>query len=213
MKTIEGLKGAEAASKCVAEALLTTSAVRFNFQEGFALTSGIRSPIYVDVRKLHEDPGQWERVIQLLLEEIHDADVVAGVATGGIPHSAAAAYEASKPYAFVRKGAREHGTKQLVEGASVEGLSVTLIEDMVTTGGSVRDAAHALYEAGAREVRCVSVGEYGFAGTKSMFEEEELTFSSLTSVSEIARAAHASGYISTEEYHLFNAWLAEVDNQ
>src|SRR5689334_11197583 len=118
--------------EAVARALLEIGAVGFSPNEPIRFKSGILSPVYVDNRKLPYYPQQWGIIIEgfkLQVKSIH-FDVIAGVAVGGVPHSAALGYALQMPSLFVRKEAKEHGKGQRVEGGEVSGKRVLLVEDL-----------------------------------------------------------------------------------
>jgi orotate phosphoribosyltransferase len=136
--------------------------------------SGIRSPVYVDNRRLIAHPALWHRVIEALMALIEAEavpyDVIAGIETAGIPHSAALAYALHRPSVFVRKQPKEHGLRARIEGGDVAGARVLLLEDLVTTGGSSLSGVAALREAGAQVADCLCIVTYGFAAAHQAFE-------------------------------------------
>lgn len=149
--------------------------------------------MYMDIRRLIGVPSAWRTVIEGLGGVIGSLDggveVVAGVAAGGIPHSAAVAYEADLPSCFVRKEAKGHGRGRAVEGADVRGRRVVLVEDVVTTGGSSLEAAGALREAGGEVTMCLSVAGYGFDETFTAFGEAGVELSLLVPFMDLLTAA------------------------
>src|SRR5690606_3444272 len=124
--------------RAVAQALLEIDAIGYTADAPITFKSGIISPVYVDNRKLPYYPNQWRVVIDafqdILQQEDELCEVVAGVAVGGVPHSATLGYLLRRPSIFIRKDAKEHGQKKLVEGGDVNGRHVVLVEDLVTTG-------------------------------------------------------------------------------
>ncbi|KAK3606821.1 hypothetical protein CHS0354_018415 [Potamilus streckersoni] len=123
----------------VARALLNAGAVGFSLNRPIVFKSGIRSPVYVDNRRLPFYPDCWRPVIRAFSEYARALsplpDVIAGVAVGGVPHSATVGYITGIPSVFVRKESKGYGKDQLVEGGDVRGLRVLLTEDLITTGG------------------------------------------------------------------------------
>lgn len=176
-----------------ADALLEAGVLILSPEAPITFASGIRSPVYMDIRRLMASPPAWKTVIDGLLDRLvaHDSapEVVAGVAVGGVPHSAAVAYAANLPSCFVRKQAKEYGRGRAVEGAEVRGRRVALVEDAVTTGGSSLQAVGALRQAGAEVTICLAVAGYGFRDTFSAFRKEGVVFSLLVPFLELLDAA------------------------
>ena len=137
----------------VARALLEAGAVTVRPDEPVTFRSGLRSPVYVDNRRLIFHPGAWRVVVEALAVQVRSlrppTEVVAGVESAGIPHSSAVAFATGLPSVFVRKEAKDHGLARRIEGGEVAGLRTVLVEDMVTTGGSSLSAVAALRAAGA----------------------------------------------------------------
>ena len=177
----------------VARALLEIGAVGFNPKQPITFKSGIESPVYVDNRRLPFHPAHWRIVIEgfrALIERDHIRfDVVAGIEAAGIPHSAALAYSSSIPSVFVRKQAKEHGTRSRIEGGDVANLRTLLVEDLVTTGGSSLSGVAAMREAGAVVEDCFAIISYGFAEARSAFDEAGVRLHTLTSFDDILKAA------------------------
>jgi orotate phosphoribosyltransferase len=177
----------------VARTLLEIGAVGFNPQQPITFKSGIKSPIYVDNRRLPFHPAHWRIVIdgfRTLIEREHiQLDVVAGIEAAGIPHSSALAYSSGLPSVFVRKQPKEHGTRSRIEGGDVANLRVLLVEDLVTTGGSSLSGVAALREAGADVEDCFAIISYGFTEARMAFAEADVRLHTLTSFDEILKAA------------------------
>ncbi len=191
----------------IAEALLEIGAVEFRLENPVIFRSGMKSPVYVDNRQLPFWPEQWHLVIEGLSAMIKRQsimfDVVAGIAAGGIPHSAALAFTLNKPSVFVRKEDKEHGRGHVVEGGNVKGRRVLLVEDMVTTGGSLMDGVKKLRDAGAIVEDCISITSYGFT------EMETITLYSLVEFSTILQAAVEQGYLTNQTRTLVEDWFNE----
>jgi orotate phosphoribosyltransferase len=179
--------------QAVARALLEIGAVGYNPQQPITFKSGIRSPVYVDNRRLPFFPEHWRVVVdgfaRLIGRETLNYDVIAGIEAAGIPHSAALAYSLGKPSIFVRKQAKEHGTRSRIEGGDVGGLRVLLIEDLVTTGGSSLSGVEALRQAGAICEDCLAIISYGFEEARSAFRGADVRLHTLTSFDEILKEA------------------------
>lgn len=197
----------------VAEALLQAGAVTISPDAPVTFKSGIRSPVYVDNRRLVFHPGPWHVVTEAFAERVSaDArrvDVVAGVETAGIPHSSALAYATGLPSVFVRKEAKGHGLGRRIEGGDVRGQQVVLIEDMVTTGGSSLSAVGALRDAGASVDTCLSIITYGFTEATDAFAAANVELDVLTTFEAVLAAGQANGVIEPDAAASVGAWLAE----
>jgi orotate phosphoribosyltransferase len=197
----------------VARALLDIKAVIFTPREPVTFKSGILSPVYVDNRRLPFWPAQWQIVIEGMQRLIaaHDIpfDVIAGIAAGGIPHSAALAYTLKKPSVFVRKEAKAHGTRGQIEGGDVTNRQVLLVEDMVTTGGSSLAGVGALRAAGATVKNCLCITSYGFAEATEAFESAGVRLYPLAPFSTVVIEASKMGLFDEDALALIEAWMRD----
>ena len=195
----------------VAQALLRIGAVGFCVAEPITFTSGMKAPVYVDNRKFPFWPKEWHVVVDAFAEKIKQEglafDVIAGIETAGIPHSSALAYSLKKPSVFVRKKPKEHGTKSKVEGGTVRGKTVLLIEDLVTTGGSSLAGVEALRQEGARVEDCLVIVTYGFTESQNAFQEATIKLHALTSFPAILQEAEKAGKIDTNAKRVIAKWL------
>ena len=197
----------------VAQALLQIEAVVFTPNEPITFKSGIKSPVYVDNRRLPFWPAQW----QVVLEGFRDLialrgitfHIIAGIEAAGIPHSAALAYLTKTPSVFVRKQAKEHGTRSRIEGGDVTGKRVLLIEDLVTTGGSSLAGVEALREAGAEVTDCLCITSYGFPEAQRAFDAAGVRLHPLTPFSSIVVEASKQGRFSAAELEILEAWMRD----
>ena len=201
------------AARTAAEALLGAGVLILCPDEPITFASGIRSPVYMDIRRLIGDPSAWRTVIEGLGESLRESggapEVVAGVAAGGIPHSSTVAYAAGLPSCFVRKEAKRHGRGRAVEGADVRGRRVVLVEDVVTTGGSSLDAVRALREAGGEVRVCLAVAGYGFPETFSAFMEVSVELLLLVPFSELLETASERGDVSPQVVAEARRWWSD----
>lgn len=197
----------------VARALLEIDAVIFTPHEPITFKSGLRSPVYVDNRCIPFWPSQWGVVLEGFRQVIEvqgiEVDVIAGIEAGGIPHSAALSYILGKPSVFVRKATKEHGTRSRVEGGTVSGRRVLLVEDLVTTGGSSLAAVQALREAGAVLQDCLAIMSYGFAQAAEAFAAADVRFFSLTSFDAILQEARRLGSVEQSTLATVEDWLRD----
>lgn len=199
----------------IARALLDIHAVVFTPDAPVTFKSGIVSPIYVDNRRLPFEPDAWHQVIAAFGRTINDQnlefDVIAGIETGGIPHSAALAYTLNRPSVFVRKQPKEHGMKRRVEGGEVTARRVLLIEDLITTGGSSLSGVQALRDEGARVVACLAIFSYGFPQAAASFTEAAVPLFTLTSLADILTAAQESGYLEPAAVAAVSSWQRAIE--
>ncbi len=197
----------------VARALLEIGAVGFSLMQPIKFKSGILSPMYVDNRRLPYHPAQWRVVIEAFAALVRDGafacDVIAGVAVGGVPHSAALGYLTGIPSVFVRKEAKEHGTGSRVEGGAVDGKRVVLIEDMVTTGGSSLAAVAALREEGAIVTDLLAIISYDFREAAAAMFGAGILLNTLTRVPVVLEEARASGRLNEATFQRVQDWYAD----
>ncbi|MBI4128674.1 MAG: orotate phosphoribosyltransferase [Parcubacteria group bacterium] len=195
----------------IARALLTIEAVGFSAEKPITFKSGIISPVYVDNRKFPFYPIEWKKVsdgfASLIQTHQLPCDVIAGIEAAGIPHSAALGFLMGKPSVFVRKTAKEHGTKKLVEGGSVDGRHVVLIEDLVTTGSSSLAGVEALRKEGATVTDCLVIVSYGLPEATEAFAQAGVTLRPLTHFPVVVEEAVASGSLGDKEAAVINDFL------
>lgn len=194
----------------VARALLEIGAVGFNDREPVRFKSGILSPVYVDNRRVPFYPRAWRVIIRglagLIAARRLDFEVIAGIETAGIPHSAALAYFMEMPSVFVRKQAKEHGLKNRVEGGSVVGLRTLLIEDMITTGSSSLSGVQALRDEGAVVTDCLAIVSYGFREAEDAFAAANVRLHTLTNFDSIL---YVDSYFDERERAVVREWMAD----
>lgn len=182
-----------------AECLLKTEAVFFRPDDPFTWASGIKSPIYCDNRLVLSDPQSRETIeeglIALIRSEYPEAEALFGTATAGIAHAAIAAHEMGLPMGYVRSSAKDHGRGSRIEGRVLPGQKVVVVEDLISTGGSVISAAKALEEAGAEVLGVVCIFSYNLNKSREAFAEANLEYKSLTDFDAACEAAAETGYI------------------
>jgi len=194
----------------VARALLEAGTVTLTPDEPVTFKSGLRSPVYVDNRRLIFQPGPWRIVIDAFAAALPPGEsVLAGVESAGIPHSSALAYSAGLPSVFVRKAAKEHGLGRRIEGGDVAGQRTILVEDMVTTGGSSLSAVEALREAGAAVFDCFAIITYGFSEALEAFDAAGVTLTTLTTFEAVVAEALTAGTVDEREAELVRSWLSD----
>lgn len=195
----------------VAKALIEIGGVGFVPESPITFKSGILSPMYIDNRKFPSYPKQWRVVldgfIQIMKEKKIEYEVLAGIETAGIPHSAGLGALLMKPSVFIRKEAKDHGTKKMVEGGEVAGKIVLLIEDLVTTGGSSLHGVVELRKAGAIVKDCLVIVGYELTETRGAFERENVRLTQLTDVNVILQVAEEMGKITPKNKQIVSKWL------
>jgi len=204
------VKKTDETSLQVAKLLLDIKAVKLSPDQPFKWASGWNSPIYCDNRISLSYPKvrtfirqQLANVISARLGEV---DIIAGVATAGIPQGALVAEALGLPFIYVRSTAKEHGMGNQIEGVIQPGASVALIEDLISTGGSSLKAAEAVKAAGMQVRAIVSVFTYGFPQAEANFKAAKVESISLTDYSTLLQVAQENNYIAESDLQKLNAW-------
>ena len=194
----------------VAEYLLEIKAVVLNPAEPFTWASGLKSPIYCDNRKTLSYPKVRYFIktsfSDIISEEYKDCDVIAGVATAGIPHGVLVADVLNKPFVYVRDKPKAHGLTNQIEGKIDKGQKVVVIEDLISTGGSSLKAVHALREAGAVVLGLGAIFTYGFEASVNAFEEAQCKFFTLSDYPSLIEVAQRQDYIKPEDKDILIQW-------
>ena len=189
--------------KLIATDLLSIGAVFFRPDEPFTWASGIKSPVYCDNRLTLTAPGvrgDIENGLAALIRENYpDAEVLMGTSTAGIAHAAITAHLLDLPMGYVRSGAKDHGRQNRIEGKLERGQRVVVVEDLISTGGSVIEVVDALREAGAEVLGVVSLFTYGMQRGLDRLAEAKVKNISLTNFDVIAEVAAELGYIKNED--------------
>lgn len=189
--------------KKTAKELLSIKAVFFRPEESFTWASGIKSPVYCDNRLTLTAPEVRIDIEKGLAEVIRknypEAQVLMGTATAGIAHAAITAHLLDLPMGYVRSGAKDHGRKNQIEGRLEKGQKVVVIEDLISTGGSVIDTVNVLRAAGAEVLGVASIFTYGMKKGVERLAEAGVKNISLTNFDVIAQVAAEEGYIRPED--------------
>lgn len=168
--------------------------------EPFVWASGIKSPIYCDNRLILTAPEARNEVEQAIADTVRreypEAQVLMGTATAGIAHAAIAAHLLGLPMGYVRSGSKDHGRRNQIEGKLTPGERVVVIEDLISTGGSVLDTVAALRAAGAEVLGVISIFTYGMAKGRQRLAEAGVKCVSLTDLDTIAQVGVQQGYIT-----------------
>ena len=215
MSSPKGLQKDAGEAQEVARILLDKGAVAINASQPFVYASGIISPIYCDLRLLMGCLQQRERIVELLVTRVLGAcdvdalDVIAGVATAGVPWAAWVAGQMGKPLAYVREVAKGHGKGQQVEGGVAPGQMAIVVEDLTSTGGSALNAVEALRGLGARVNHCFSIFTYELPQARDAFQRAGVGLVSLCGISTLLEVAISSGQITGEEAQAVREWLGK----
>ncbi len=187
----------------IAKDLLKIKAVFFRPEEPFTWASGIKSPVYCDNRLTLTAPDVRDDVenglATLIKENYPDAEVLMGTSTAGIAHAAITAHIMGLPMGYVRSGAKDHGRQNRIEGKLEKGQKVVVVEDLISTGGSVIEVVDALREAGAEVLGIVSIFTYGMQKGIDRLASANVKNVSLTNFDCIAEVAADDGYIKPED--------------
>ncbi|WP_367865968.1 orotate phosphoribosyltransferase [Pedobacter sp. WC2423] len=194
----------------VAEFLLQIKAIKLQPNNPFTWASGWKSPIYCDNRITLSHPSVRtyirQKLTQLIQEEFGSVDVIAGVATAGIPQGVLVAQELGLPFVYVRAKAKEHGTGSLIEGEIIEGQRVVVVEDLISTGKSSLQAVHALKNAGLSVAGLVSIFTYGFDIAEENFKEAKCRFATLSNYNTLIQYAAENSFIAQSDVDILNQW-------
>ena len=187
----------------IARDLLRIRAVFFRPDEPFTWASGIKSPVYTDNRLILTDVAARLDVENALAEVVKEhypeVEVLMGTSTAGIAHAAIVGHLMGLPMGYVRGGAKDHGRKNQIEGKLEPGQKVVVIEDLISTGGSVIEVVDELRAAGAEVLGIASIFTYGMAKGLLRLEEAEVKNVSLTNFDVVSAVAAEEGYIKPED--------------
>ena len=189
--------------KEIAKGLLEIEAVFLRPQQPFTWASGIKSPVYCDNRLILTAPEIRNKVEKAIADTVREnypqAEVLMGTSTAGIAHAAIAGHILGIPMGYVRSGAKDHGRGNRIEGRLEKGQRVVVIEDLISTGGSVIEVVEALREAGAEVLGIVSIFTYGMKKGLERLAAANVKNISLTDFDTVAEAAAETGYIKESD--------------
>ncbi|MBP3657806.1 MAG: orotate phosphoribosyltransferase [Oscillospiraceae bacterium] len=193
----------ESTARRIAEDLLSIRAVFFRPDEPFTWASGIKSPVYCDNRLILTAPDVRTEVetalMQTIRREYPDAEVLMGTSTAGIAHAAITAQMMGLPMGYVRSSSKDHGRQNQIEGRLEKGQKVVVVEDLISTGGSVLEVVNVLREAGAEVLGIVSIFTYGMKKGLERLAAANVRNVSLTNFDVIAQVAAEQKYIKPED--------------
>ena len=196
--------------KLIAEKLLFSEAVKLNIETPFTFASGWKSPIYCDNRVLLSIPNIRDLIksefCALIFEKFEHTEVIAGVASAGVPWGTMAADQLKYPFVYVRPKPKEHGMGNLIEGRINAGAKVLVVEDLVSTGKSSFQAINALLEKKVEIIGLISIFDYGFDVSKALFENAKIPFYSLTDYPTLIDIAIQKGIVSENVKNTLEEW-------
>lgn len=189
--------------RLIAKDLLSIGAVFLRPEQPFTWASGIKSPVYCDNRLTLTAPAVRTDVenglAKIIRENYPDAQVLMGTSTAGIAHAAITAHILDMPMGYVRSGAKDHGRGNQIEGKLEKGQKVVVVEDLISTGGSVIEVVNVLREAGAEVLGIASIFTYGMKKGLERLAEANVKNISLTNFDVVAEVAAETGYIKPED--------------
>lgn len=196
--------------KLIAKDLLSIGAVFFRPNEPFTWASGIKSPVYCDNRLTLTAPKVRDDVenslAKVVKENYPDCEVLMGTSTAGIAHAAITAHILGMPMGYVRSKPKDHGRTNMIEGKLEKGQKVVVVEDLISTGGSVIEVVEALREAGAEVLGIVSIFTYGMKKGLERLAAANVKNISLTNFDTIAQVAADEGYIAQSDIEKLTAF-------
>jgi orotate phosphoribosyltransferase len=196
--------------KSIAESLLEIKAVSLRPNDPFTWASGIQSPIYCDNRLTLSYPDIRRKIAaglaKIVTEKFPETALVAGTATAGIPHAAWVSEELNLPMCYVRSKAKGHGKGNQIEGKVEKGQKVVVVEDLISTGGSVITAVEALREVGCDVLGVVSIFTYELENGRERLHDANILSYSLTDFSTLVEVASEKGYVETTDLDKLMEW-------
>lgn len=200
----------------IAANLLDIQAVYLKPEDPFVWASGIKSPIYTDNRITLSYPETRTLIEDGFVETIKanypDVEVIAGTATAGIPHGAIIADKMNLPFAYIRSKPKDHGAGNQIEGRVTKGQKMVIIEDLISTGGSVLDAAAAAIREGAEVLGVVAIFTYELPKAQANFEKAGVELLTLSNYSELIKVAKVKGYINADGLELLKRFKEDQEN-
>ena len=203
-------------AKLIARDLLKIKAVYLKPEEPFTWASGIKSPIYTDNRVTLAYPETRTLIedgfVEKIRAEFPDVEVIAGTATAGIPHGAIIADKMNLPFAYIRSKPKDHGAGNQIEGRVAPGQKMVVIEDLISTGGSVLDAIAAAKREGADVIGAAAIFTYELPKAEKNFNEAGVKLVTLSNYTELIHLAEQEGYINAEGLALLKRFKEDQEN-
>ena len=203
-------------AKSIARDLLKIKAVYLKPEEPFTWASGIKSPIYTDNRVTLAYPETRTLIedgfVEKIRAEFPDVEVIAGTATAGIPHGAIIADKMNLPFAYIRSKPKDHGAGNQIEGRVAPGQKTVVIEDLISTGGSVLDAIAAAKREGADVIGAAAIFTYELPKAEKNFNDAGVKLVTLSNYTELIHLAEQEGYINAEGLALLKRFKEDQEN-
>jgi len=200
-------------SKQLAKIALDIGAIKLSTEKPFTWASGYRMPVYNDNRLLLGNADHRQLVAQAMENQAKKlglrVDVVAGTATAGIPPATTLANLLGTPLIYVRSAPKAHGLQNQIEGVLRKGQSVVVVEDLVSTGGSVLKAVEAIRTAGGHVDHCFCIFDYGFQQSRDQFQKADCQLHSILNFPTLVRFALENGNLTENQNRLLEAWYAD----
>lgn len=199
----------------VAELLFEMGSVVLRPKQPFRYDSGILSPVYTDNRLIISHPKSRDLIVKYLVEKIKEIgipDVVAGVATAGIPHAAFISQKMNIPMVYVRSAPKDHGKGNQVEGIIKKGQRVIIVEDLISTGGSSIRAVEAVRKMGATVTDEISIFTYGLKEANDNFRKSKIKLHPLTDLEHTTAVARHKGFLKPEQVEIVLDWARDPHN-
>jgi len=194
--------------------MLKIGAIKFNFEEPFIWTSGIKSPVYCDNRAALSDYNLRSMIrdayVKIIKDMFPDVEIIAGVATGAIAQGVLVADELNLPFIYVREKKKEYGLTKIIEGHFEKGQKVVILEDLISTGGSSLKAWEVLNDEKMNVLGMVAAFSYNFLETRKKFIEKNYKLYTISTFSMIKDVALEEGYISEEEIMKLDEWYKNI---
>lgn len=201
----------------IARHLLNIGAVELQPSKPFTWSSGMKSPIYCDNRVTISYPEVRREIAsgfeKIIREHYPEAEVIAGAATGGVPHAAWVSERMKLPMVYVRGSAKGHGKQKQVEGVVKEGQKAVVIEDLVSTGGSVIKVVNALRSAGVEVLGAVAIFTYGLKKAEEAFREAGLDYKTITDFPALLAYASKTDGLNIQELEKLKKWHHNPDSE
>lgn len=199
----------------IASDLLDIKAVYLKPSAPFTWASGIKSPIYTDNRITLSYPETRTLIengfVDTIKEVFPEVEVIAGTATAGIPHGAIIADKMNLPFAYIRSKPKDHGAGNQIEGRVIKGQKMVVIEDLISTGGSVLEAVAAAEKEGAQVLGVAAIFTYELPKATENFDKAGVKLVTLSNYSELIKVAKVQGYIDADGLTLLKKFKANQE--